>query len=329
MNRNRNMAVLRDCLKKNNMAIILLSVVLLMNFSIFILYDVIIEPFAYSAIVALFFGLLLFAVDYVRELKKAKIRERALLAVTSECSGILSTDTLAELDYRTMISTLEGKIESLTAQYSDNRQEMLDYYTTWVHQIKTPISVMKLKLAADNPQNRELAAELFRIEEYVDMVLQYIRLESGSNDLFIQEYSLDELIREPIRKFAPQFILHKLKLVYEPTKLKIVTDKKWFSYILEQLLSNAIKYTPKGTISICVQDGHLMISDTGIGIAAEDLPRIFEKGYTGVNGRIGQKSSGLGLFLAKKAADLLSISISVKSKVGEGSSFCLDISQKH
>ena len=199
---------------------------------------------------------------------------------------------------------------------------------TWVHQIKTPIAVMRLKLADDTPEHHALAVELQRIEQYVDMVLQYIRLGSGSTDLVIREFPLDDLIRESVRKLAPQFVEKRLRLEFSPTEATVVTDQKWFVCILDQLLSNAVKYTPAGTVTIAFQDSILTVSDTGIGIAPEDLPRIFEKGYTGMNGRLGQKSSGLGLYLAKKAADLLSIPLCAESAVGSGSAFRLDLRQR-
>ena len=230
-----------------------------------------------------------------------------------------------EEDYQKMITALGGRIETLTLETDAARQDMLDYYTAWVHQIKTPIAVMRLKLADDTPEHHALNLELSRIEQYVDMVLQYIRIGSGTNDLVIREYELDELIRETVRKLAPQFVENRIGLQFEPTGERIVTDQKWFSCILEQLLTNAVKYTPAGTVTIRMEDGLLTIADTGIGIAPEDLPRIFEKGYTGANGRIGQKSSGLGLYLAKKAADLLSVRIDARSIVGKGSSFTLDV----
>ena len=144
----------------------------------------------------------------------------------------------------------------------------------------------------------------------------------------IREYALDELIREAIRKQATQFVQKRLRLCYTPTDAAIVTDQKWFVCILDQLLSNAVKYTNEGAVTVEFRDSLLKISDTGIGIAAEDLPRIFEKGYTGSNGRLGQKSSGLGLYLAKKSADLLAIPLLVESAVGSGSVFTLDLRQK-
>jgi len=159
----------------------------------------------------------------------------------------------------------------------------------------------------------------------VEMVLTYIRLESDTNDLTIREYPLDELIRGSIRKFAPQFVGRRLYVHYEGTEVTLVTDKLWFSQILDQLLSNAVKYTQSGGVTIEVSGQQVVISDTGMGIAPEDLPRIFEKGYTGLNGRAGQKSSGLGLYLCKKAADKLAIPIRAESEPGKGSRFILSL----
>ena len=186
---------------------------------------------------------------------------------------------------------------------------------------------MKFKLAEDTPENIVLRTELLRIEQYVEMVLQYIRLGSETNDLVICENDVDEMLRESLRKLAPQFIEKKLRLEYEPVCRSVVTDRKWFCCILDQILSNGVKYTYEGSISISMDGDSLVIADTGIGIAEEDLPRIFEKGYTGINGRLGEKSSGLGLYLAGKAAKLLSIDLRAESTVGQGSRFFLDLAQ--
>jgi signal transduction histidine kinase len=267
-------------------------------------------------------------IDFVREKQRSSERDRTFTAILSEWRSLPEANSLAEEDYQKMITALGAQMERLSAEADAERQDMLDYFTVWVHEIKTPIAVMRLKLSDDTPEHHALAIELQRIERYVDMVLQYIRIGSETNDLVIQECSLDELIRESVRKLAPQFVEKRLRLVFVPTEASVVTDAKWFACILDQLLSNAVKYTPEGAVTIGMQDGRLMISDTGIGIAPQDLPRIFEKGYTGINGRLGQKSSGLGLYLAKKAADLLSIPLTVESREGEGSAFTLDLRQK-
>ena len=221
-------------------------------------------------------------------------------------------------------------MEAALTEWENWRQESMDYYTTWVHQIKTPISVMRMTLEGeDTEEHRELSAELFRIEQYVEMVLSYLRLDSDSSDYVFQEYDLDSIIRQAVHKYAPLFVRKKLRLFYEPVNVKVLTDEKWLLFILEQILSNSIKYTQEGSVSITLTpDKVLNISDTGIGIAPEDLPRIFEKGFTGYNGRSDKKSTGLGLYLCKKAAGRLSHKISVQSKPGAGTVVSIDLDTK-
>ena len=311
-------------MKKNKIAAIIFAAATVLNGAVFLLYDIMKEPFIYAEVLLLTALILLFGIDFAGELKSARLREdskNSILFSNSACG-----DTLRDKDYSEMLGALSAEINRLQTDFSVKKQADNDYYTAWVHQIKNPIATMKLLLSENSEEHRALSAELFRIEQYVEMVLDYIRLESDVNDLVIKEYALDELIRETLRKFAPQFILRKLKLVYEPTDQVVVTDKKWLTFILEQLISNAIKYTPEGEITISVEGNTVKISDTGIGIAPEDIPRIFEKGYTGANGRKEQKSSGLGLFLSKKAANLLSVRIdvaSVQTIADSGSTFSL------
>ena len=231
------------------------------------------------------------------------------------------TQTLEEEDYKKIIEVLYDRCNSLTNDHNFALQDSKDYFTLWVHQIKTPISVLDMLMKDDTQETRACRVELFRIEQYVDMVLNYFRLGSESKDLKFVEVSLDKIIKSCIRKYAPLFINKKLAINYEPTESKMLSDEKWLSFILEQLISNAIKYTNSGSITISTKDGAISVSDTGIGIQAEDLPRIFEKGYTGFNGRSGSKSSGLGLYLCSMAAKKLSLDLSVKSEPGKGSDF--------
>lgn len=321
------MKQIKNTLKKNRISIILFLIFVVIDFSVFALYEASLEPAIYSSVMGLVILLMALVIDYCNERKKEKERQFLLSSVSYDISNMPKADTSAEEDYQQMLRILAAELEKLKNEYSKESHNSIDYYTNWVHQIKTPIAVMKLKLTDDTPENRALSDELFRIEQYVDMVLQYIRLGSESNDLLIREYDLDELIKESVKKFAHQFIGKKLKLDYSPVDKKIVTDKKWFCCILEQLISNAIKYTNSGSVSISLKDNKLLITDTGIGINEEDIPRIFEMGYTGNNGRKGEKSSGLGLYLAKKSADLISIPISVDSEADKGTTFSLDISQ--
>lgn len=295
---------------------------------VFYLYRLPLEPFAYVFLLLVFGETMLFLSSYLKNLRKAKEREHMINAALTE-NALPQPDTLMERDYQEMIRILKKELFRLQNTYEMERQEEIDYYTAWVHQIKTPIAVLRMQMGDCEPEfMRNMETELFRIEQYVDMVLQYIRLDS-SNDLVVQAYPLDELIRETIRKYAPQFIYKRLRLVYEGTDQTVITDRKWFICILEQLLSNAIKYTPSGgRITISLENEVLKISDTGIGISKEDIPRIFEKGFTGGNGHLEKRSSGLGLYLCRKAAGLLDIGISVDSTVGKGSEFLVDLGGK-
>lgn len=322
------MKIFRDVLKRDLPLLLLWFCLTAGNVCVFLLYDVFTEPLFYACVLSFCFIAVLILVQYIRAKRRAQARARALAGIVDCPDCVPEPETLAEEDYQQMIRLLGARMNGLSAAFEEERRNALDYYTSWVHQIKTPIAVMKLKLREDTPENRALNAELFRIEQYADMALQYIRLGSGTNDLVIEEYSLDALIRETVRKYAPQFIEKKLALAYAPCERMIVTDKKWFMCILEQFLSNAIKYTPAGSICVEVKETELTVADTGIGIAPEDLPRIFEKGYTGRNGRLGEKSSGLGLYLAKKAANLLALSLSAESTPGKGSRFTVTLPEK-
>lgn len=322
------MRIIKDTIKRNTIAIILWIVFSATGFAVFSLYNLPLEPVLYAMVLTFLILAVSVFLAFLKEKKRAAVRENAISAINVSWRNMPEPESAMEDDYQQMLRELGQCLERTVTEYEEDRQDSLDYYTAWVHQIKTPIAVMKLKLSDDTPENFALKGELFRIEQYVDMVLQYIRLGSSTNDLVIKEYQLDDLIKETVRKYAPQFIEKRVKLDFTPTEKNIMTDKKWFVLILEQFISNAIKYTPAGTVSIKADGDKLIIADTGIGISPEDLPRIFEKGFTGNNGRIGEKSSGLGLYLVKKTADLLNVEISVKSTLGQGTEFAVLLKRK-
>ena len=146
------------------------------------------------------------------------------------------------------------------------------------------------------------------------MVLCYLRLDSNSSDLVIKEYDLDSIVKQAVRKFSSQFIRRQLKLVYKPLEKTVLTDEKWLLFVIEQIISNAVKYTLSGGVEIyCEEPLTLCIRDTGIGIAPEDIPRIFEKGYTGCNGRLDKKASGIGLYLCRRICGKLGHKITAES----------------
>ena len=236
---------------------------------------------------------------------------------------------LLEEDYQTIINLMREEASMAEQKASEDYTGMIEYYTVWAHQIKTPIAAMRLNLQSEDTESaRKLMGDLNRIEAYVEMVLTFLRLGSDNTDYLIKEYDLDEIIRPAIRKFSREFIIKKLKLEYEPVNFRTITDSKWLSFIIEQVISNAVKYTPEGSVRIYMNEpGILCIEDTGIG-NAEDLPRIFENGYTGFNGREDKRASGIGLYLCKRISDNLGHKIYAESKAGEGTRIFIDMRAK-
>lgn len=242
-----------------------------------------------------------------------------------------------EQDYQNILQELKKQNDELKSQERIFKQDMSDYYSMWVHQIKTPIAAMHVlqqTLEEMYPEQRyvkELKLELFKTEQYVEMVLTYLRMEEMSGDLQFERYSLDKLVKQSIRKYAQMFILRKIQLQYETISQTIITDEKWLQFVLEQVLSNALKYTKDGgKISIYMEEQNrcLVIEDTGIGIQAEDLPRVFEKGFTGYNGRADKKSTGIGLYMCKKIMDRLNHRIWIESEVDKGTKVYLELVRK-
>jgi hypothetical protein len=316
---------LRECLWE----MLLLAAFTAIAAAVFFLYDIGMEPVCYAFVLCALLYVILLGIRFLRYCREEKERRQQFreLSAATENRRLTQVSTLAERDYQEMIEVLGARCRDLMTEWQKERQESLDYYSTWVHQIKTPIAVMRMQLQEeDTDTNRALLAELFRIEQYVDMVLSYIRLGSSQNDFVFEEYALDPIIRQAVHKFAPQFVHSRIRLVYEPVSVRVLTDEKWLLFLIEQLLSNAIKYTSKGTVTITVSPQLVLsVSDTGIGIAPEDLPRIFEKGFTGYNGRADKKATGLGLYLCRQTADKLGIRLWAQSKPGEGSTFFLDL----
>ena len=221
------------------------------------------------------------------------------------------------------------------------RNEKLQNFTENIaHQIKTPISAIDVLLQAENEPDKidlkELKRQLFNIDFYVDAVMNYLRLEDMSSDYVFEDCQVEKIVRKAVKKFAAQFIGKKISIELNNLDTNVKTDEKWLGFIIEQLISNAVKYTRNGgKISIYMKetfnsaDRILVIEDNGIGITKEDIPRIFERGYTGYNGRMSKKSSGIGLYLCRKAADKLGISIAIESKLDKGTKVLLDMTQKY
>ena len=228
------------------------------------------------------------------------------------------------------LALLEMDKKNRAIEEREKLNDLMDYYTLWAHQIKTPIAASSLLVGEieDKKVKNQLEQELFKIESYVNIVLQYLRLESFHEDLVLKKENLEDLVKEIVKKYAIFFIQKGLSLNLHDLDRTIITDRKWFVVILEQVLSNSLKYTSQGGIEIYFQEDTLYIKDSGLGIQDADLLRVFERGFSGYNGRLTQQSSGLGLYLSKKIADELGHQISIASQVGQGTTVMSSFSEK-
>lgn len=289
-------------------------------FVVLTLYNIKAYAVGYSVVLCCFTGFIFVMVDflfyYTRHKKLLELQKKIMLSIDE----LPNPHNLTEKDYTDLIEIVHNDKVSYIYAYDNQKSEMEDYYTLWAHQIKTPISAMRLLLQSqDSEQNTQLSLELLKIEQYVSMVLSYLRLKSNTTDFVIKKYSIEDIVRQAIRKQAQIFIGKKINLDLHSLDVTVLTDEKWLLFVIEQLLSNALKYTKKGKISIYMEDNYtLVIKDTGIGIAKDDLPRICEKGFTGYNGRSDKKATGIGLYLCKRILLKLSHTIKIESEVGVG-----------
>lgn len=298
-------------------------------FTTFALYHLPMKAVLYPTLVCMVIGVLCLIIDYRQVRKKHFILTEIQNLTAAMIGDFSSSPSIVDEDYQDIIKSLQQEVANLESMSNIRYQDMVDYYTVWVHQIKTPIASMRLTLQnEDTSLSRRLQSDLFRIEQYVEMVLVFLRLDSTTTDYVFKEHSIDTIVKQTVKRFSHEFIGRKIALEYETITKTVVTDDKWLSFVLEQVLSNALKYTHEGSIKIYLNEPNtLCVEDTGIGIAAEDLPRIFEKGYTGYNGRTDKKASGIGLYLCKRICKNLGFGIKAESEVGKGTIVKLDLEQ--
>lgn len=316
---------IKSYIKRHRLSIILFFIFGMIFATIFFLYHLPLEAVGYAFGLCVVVGSIVFVIDVGRYRKKLQSLCEQREAVRNGTEKLPSAEDGVEEAYQELIYQIQMEKQEQTAKLMREKTDITEYFTLWAHQIKTPIAAMHLLFQQDvktaeqvYEQRKESEGELFKIEQYVEMVLQYLRINSNINDFVLKEYCLDDIIRQAIHKYAPVFIRKKLTLKYELVEEKVVTDEKWLVFVVEQLLSNAIKYTFEGSVSIYMEDSALVIEDTGIGILSEDLPRIFEMGYTGYNGRSDKKASGIGLYLCKQILQKLGHKLYVESEPGKG-----------
>lgn len=315
------------CQYRNNILLFLLFSIIFAV--VLFIYDSNTESVLYAFIICSLIGIAAIICGFLKFRKKHMLLREIYINLPLMTDNLPEAENITEEEMHNIITRLVTLNSENVTRTKSIQQNNYDYFTVWVHQIKTPISAIQMILQSDDSSmNHEISAELFLIEQYAEMALQFIRLDSDSNDLVIKKYDLDLIIRQAVRRYAPLFIRRKISIDYHPTEAEVLTDEKWLVFVIEQLLSNAVKYTARGCVTIKFQDNKLSVSDTGIGIAPDDLPRIFEKGYTGMSGRTDKKSTGLGLYLCKKVCDKLGHSLSAYSEVGKGSEFIVDLSSR-
>lgn len=298
------------------------------------------QDVVYAAVLDAILLLITVLVGFFRYSSKVKALSNALKRPVEEQAQLPEAADDVEILYHRLLENQSIARSESESSAAIRQSQMRDYYSMWVHQIKTPISAMKLLLEAEREELGQLMCddeqsqcllsdnmdsfedELFRIEEYVSMALQYQRVSSTENDFVFEKVSVDGVIRDTIKKYAKIMIQRHIGMNYSGTVQEVYTDGKWLAFMLEQILSNAIKYTPQGVVTIETAEEKyrffITIKDTGIGIKAEDLPRVFEKAYTGYNGHADKKATGIGLYLCRQMADKLGHTIRMESEIGKG-----------
>lgn len=343
------MKLFLDYISKIKFYIILQLFPVMLAEIIFFLYQLPIEPMVYVTVFWLITGICACLNGFYRYRKKVEQLELIAAAPDinlSQMDSPVGQDERFQQEIMQQLNQMRIDVENASQKASE---DMTDYYTMWAHQIKTPIFALRLLLQESPEENKEKLSELFKIEQYVEMVLGYLRTEDMSSDFKLSRCSLDRIIRDQIHKYAGIFVSKKLTLTYESISQDVLTDEKWLGFVIGQILSNALKYTRTGGIRIylekklsldtddvsisignddCnkVENFTLVIEDTGIGIRAEDIPRIFEKGYTGVNGRDDNRATGIGLYLSNKIMRKLGHRLYITSMEGKGTKVFLEFS---
>ena len=298
----------------------LLLVLFLMLLCLFYVYQMNVEPLLYGYLLILFFFFVFIGSDFYKYIlghqQRSSIREENIVSALS-----IEDMTLAGQDYHELLEKMDHARVEAIMENENQINETMDYFTMWIHQVKLPIAGMQLLLEEEQLDRKSIQSQLTRINQYTDMVLAYLRMYSKQSDFLFRDVDLDDLIRQSIRYFSTDFIARKIHLDFQPTNQSVLTDEKWLVFVVEQILSNAVKYTRQGGITVFLEETPeptLVIRDTGIGIAPEDLPRIFEKGFTGYNGRSHKRSTGIGLYLCRRILTRLSHDIRVESEPGRG-----------
>jgi len=289
-------------------------------FLTFYLYEFSFAPFLDGWLFTLFALVVYSLIAFYRAFRRQKQLE--LLATKDlQLNSLIflpKAETLSEQTYQEVLRLVLETKNDQQEELLQKQKNMLDDFGLWLHQIKTPVAALDLLIQSGQLEPRTMKNELFKINEYLQMILNYMRQNLDQADLVFQQLSIEKILKSVVKKYATFFSQKNLSLQFGELEGVVYSDQKWLIFILEQIIFNAIKYTENGTISISFLDNQLTIHDTGIGIRAEDLPRVFEKGYTGMNGREQQRASGLGLYLSQEAASKLGCQLYIESQIKQG-----------
>lgn len=333
--RERNRQILRAYLYDKRKVIVAYLFIVAVFFAVAALYDYrqVMNNMVYAVELTLFFGVIAALYDYRNYRTKC---EALFLVLEKEEEWTENLPEMADFPeklYRQLLMKVEEQMRESLIEYSEKQKDMADYYTMWTHQIKTPIAALRLLL-----EGQQEAEELFKIEQYAEMALCFARLDSLSSDFLFGERDVYEIVKGAMRKYSVLFLRSGLRFRMEEFEIRAVTDEKWLGFVVGQVFSNALKYTREGGIAIYGADAagnpcpgqvrYLVVEDTGIGIRESDLPRIFERGFTGYNGRLDQKATGLGLYMCDRIIRRMGHTIRVESRQGKGTKVILGFAQR-
>ena len=304
--------------KKHN---IVMNIVFVLIFTlIFKLYHVEVKFILYPAAICLVLWIIYVVISFFRYCKSHEQRTELSNHIEITLKNLPKIESLLERDYQNLLKVLMAYNTSQLAEKNQKYNDMKEYITLWTHQMKTPITAIDLLINELNIADKyKIKEQLFEMERYVDATLQFMRLDTMNSDLLLKEYSLMQIVKQGIRYYSKIFISKGISLKLDEFNTRVVTDEKWILFVIKQILSNALKYTDEGSICIyVVPEKTLVIEDTGIGISEEDIHRIFERGFTGYNGRLDKKATGIGLYLSKQILDKLNHDIKIYSQPGAG-----------
>ncbi|NMD37454.1 MAG: HAMP domain-containing histidine kinase [Christensenellaceae bacterium] len=304
-------------IKANYIKIIMGYFALLLFAFIFYLYGISWAQISYPLFIC-FLGLsLYFVLDFYFFNKKLK-ELNAMISEKNFDVKYIQANSPIEQKYIELINNMSSSHSNDINQLKQKNDANIDYLLLWSHQIKTPLSALNL-MSQKLPNSSEYMEQLFYVDAYIDMMLQFLKLENINEDYRFEKFNIGDVIREVIRFFRPVFINSKTTVQLDNIDITVLSDKKLLSFVIKQIVSNAIKYSPKGIIKIYMESPNtLAVEDNGIGINAEDIPMLFKKGFTGYNGRQHQKSSGIGLFLSYEILSKINHNINISSKPGMG-----------